>query len=354
MKFGIFDHVERRDDVSLDQQYSDRLELLFQADRGGVYGYHVAEHHHSPLSTVPSQGLYLSAVAARTERIKFGPLVYVLPLYHPIRLLEEICMVDNLSGGRYQVGIGKGAPIGEEFAMWGGNPAEVTERFQETFKILMLGLTQGFVSYSGKYYQFKDLWMELKPKQTPHPPFWYAGNPVNAGRYGANFIGYGTIASLPSTVEIYKENWRRQLEENDPALPHVSEPLYGAIKRIYLADTDEEAMKRAGSAYEAYRAHFRKPLPGGKWRRPTPAGPIPETERLPWDPDFDQAIAGEQVLVGSPATVREYVERYASESGCNYIVTPVQWGDLTHEEASYSLGLFMSEVMPAVGTPAQV
>ncbi|MCI0786980.1 MAG: LLM class flavin-dependent oxidoreductase [Chloroflexi bacterium] len=349
MKFGIFDHVERRDDVALDRQYADRLELIAQADRGGIYGYHVAEHHHSPLSMVPSQGLYLAAIAAKTERINFGPLVYVLPLYHPIRLVEEICMVDNLSGGRYQVGIGKGAPIGEEFAMWGGDPAEVTERFEETLKILMLGLTQEFVSFSGKYYQFKDLWMELKPKQTPHPPFWYAGNPANAGRYGANFINFGTIESLPGTVEIYKESLQKRGEENDLALPLLSEPLYGASKWIYLADTDEAAMRRARTAYEAYRAHFRKPMPGGKWRRPTPIGPIPDTGRFPWDPDFDQALAGEQLVVGSTATVREFVERYASESDCNYLVTSVQWGDLSHEEASYSLGLFISEVMPAVG-----
>ena len=348
MKFGIFDHVERRDDVSLDRQYADRLKLVAQADRGGVYGYHVAEHHHSPLSTVPSPAVYLSAIAAQTERINFGPLVYVLPHYHPIRLIEEICMVDNLSGGRYQVGIGKGAPIGEEFAMWGGDPAEVTDRFEETFKILILGLTQEFVSFSGKYYQFKDLWMELRPKQTPHPPFWYAGNPVNAGKYGANFINFGTIESLPRSVEIYKENLQKQVAENSPLLPQMSEPLYGATKRIYLADTDEEAIRRARSAYEAYRAHFRKPLPGGQWRRPAAIGPIPHTGGFPWDPDFDQALAGEQIIVGSPGRVREFVERYAADSDCNYLVTSVQWGDLSHEEASYSLGLFISEVMPTV------
>lgn len=113
MKFGIFDHVEQRRDVPLDRQYSDRIELLMQADRGGIYGYHVAEHHHSPLSMAPCHAPYFAAIAAKTEHIRFGPLVYVLPLYHPVRLLEEICMVDNLSSGRYQIGVGRGAPVGE-------------------------------------------------------------------------------------------------------------------------------------------------------------------------------------------------------------------------------------------------
>ena len=348
MKFGIFDHVERLEDVSLDRQYADRLELIVQADKGGIYGYHVAEHHHSPLSATPSQGIYLSAVAARTERINFGPLVYVLPMYHPIRLIEEICMLDNLSGGRYQIGIGKGAPIGEEFAMWGGDPAEVTGRFEETFEILKQGLTQEFINFSGKYYQFKDLWMELKPKQKPHPPFWYAGNPATAGRYGANFINFGTIESLPATVETFKENYQKYVDENGSDALQPTEPLYGGTKRIYLADTDEEAMRRARSAYEVYRANFRKPTPGGAWRRPETFGPIHHVGAYPWDPDFDQAIAGEQLIVGSPATVKEFVERYTAQSNCNYLVSSVQWGDLSHDEASYSLGLFMSEVMPGV------
>jgi alkanesulfonate monooxygenase SsuD/methylene tetrahydromethanopterin reductase-like flavin-dependent oxidoreductase (luciferase family) len=123
--------------------------------------------------------------------------------------------------------------------------------------------------------------------------------------------------------------------------------LYGGTKRIFLADTDEKAMKRAPSAYAAYRANFRKPLPGDTWRRPTTFGPLPDAGGHPWEVDFDQALAGEQVIIGSPATVREFVGKYESESDCNYLVSSVQWGDLSHEEASYSLGLFMSEVMPS-------
>ncbi len=351
MKFGIFDHVERRRDVPLDQQYRERLDLLAQADRAGFYSYHLAEHHHSPLCLTPSQAPYLAAVAARTERLRLGPLVYVLPMYHPVRLIEEICMLDNLSGGRYQVGIGKGAPIAEEFAMWGGDPQEVFERFDEIFQILVLGLTRDFVSFEGKHFQLKDLWMELKPRQRPHPPFWYAGNPVSAARYGANFIGYGSIERLPQTAEAYLEHWQKQMEESDPSLPHVDEPLYGAIKRIFVAETDDEALKRARMSYEVYRANYVKPLPNGRSRRPEPALPIPRDGDYPWVASFDDAIDREGVLVGSPQTVREYVERYVAESGCNYFVASVQWGDLTHEEASRSLELFAAEVMPGFAEP---
>src|SRR4029453_14767056 len=99
MEFGVFDHIERRGET-LDGLYEGRLALLREYDAAGFYGYHVAEHHATPLGVAPSPGVWLSAIAQRTKRLRFGPLVYLLPLYHPIKLLEEICMLDQLSGGR--------------------------------------------------------------------------------------------------------------------------------------------------------------------------------------------------------------------------------------------------------------
>ena len=181
--------------------------------------------------------------------------------------------------------------------------------------------------------------------QKPHPPLWYAGNPVSAGRYGANFIGAGTLESLPTVVAAYKEALQKHNETQDSDAMRMCDPLYGATKRVFIAETDEEALRRAAPAYEKYRANFVKPLPGGRSRRPESADPHPRLTTAPWWDDFETARAGEQILVGSPATVRDYVERYASESDCNYLVTSFQWGDVTHEEASRSLRLFISDVM---------
>jgi alkanesulfonate monooxygenase SsuD/methylene tetrahydromethanopterin reductase-like flavin-dependent oxidoreductase (luciferase family) len=344
MKFGIFDHLERRRDVPLDQQYRDRLALVAQADRSGFHCYHVAEHHHSPLCLAPSQAVYLAAVAQHTQRMLFGPLVYVLPLHHPVRLLEEISMLDNLSDGRLQIGIGRGTGGGQEFAMWGGNPDENNQRFDETFQILMRGLTSQFLSFQGQYFQLNDLWMELRPKQQPHPPFWYAGNPVNAGKYGGSFICFGSIADLPDIASRYLESWEQQRDEKDPTLPHVAQPLYGARMMFYIAATDQEAQDRARAAYRVYSGNYAKPVPAGANSQPRPAGP--RNIYSPGVADFDTAKEWERVVVGSPQTVREHVQRYVEDSGCNYLVTSFQWGDLTHEEASRSMEAFAAEVMP--------
>ena len=344
MKFGIFDHLERRQDVPIEQQYRDRLDLVSQADKSGFYCYHVAEHHHSPLCLAPNQSVFLAAVAQRTEHLLFGPLVYVLPLREPVRLIEEICMVDNLSNGRFQIGIGRGTGGGQEFAMWGGNPEENDRRFEETFQILMKGLTNDFLSFEGQHFTLRDLWMELKPKQKPHPPFWYAGNPVHAGEFGCNFVCFGSVADMPETASRYLESWNKQDAENDPTLPHVKKPLYGARTMVYLADTDKEAIERAKSAYDVYSSNYEKPIPPGAIPQPRPAGP--RNIYSPGAADFDTAREWERVIAGSPDTVSEYVERYCSDSTCNYLLTSFQWGDITHEEASTSMQLFASEIMP--------
>ena len=119
--------------------------------------------------------------------------------------------------------------------MWGGDPDENDKRFDEPFRILMQGFRNDFLYFHGSYYHFQDLWMELKPKQTPHPPLWYAGNPNHGAEYGAYFIGRGTIDELPEAVNNYLETRATQSGQNDQMVPYLEEPLYGASRHIYLA-----------------------------------------------------------------------------------------------------------------------
>ena len=122
----------------------------------------------------------ISRAVAQRKRLRLSTLVYVLPLHNPIRLIEEICLIDQLSNGRFEVGVGRGT-IAQEWRMWGGDASENDARFEETLEVILKGLQCEFLSHSGKFYNFKDLWMELRPCQQPLPPFWYAGNAAHAG-----------------------------------------------------------------------------------------------------------------------------------------------------------------------------
>src|SRR6266478_5780461 len=138
MKFAVFDHLDRSG-PDLGCQYEDRLKLTELYEWAGFHAYHVAEHHGTPLGSAPSPGLFLAAVAQRTKVLRFGPLAYPLGLYHPLRLIEEICMLDLMSRGRLELGVGRGASP-YEAAFFGVEPATAQERFDEILEIVLKGL----------------------------------------------------------------------------------------------------------------------------------------------------------------------------------------------------------------------
>src|SRR5271155_5125063 len=139
MLFGVFDHMDRSG-KDLAAQYAERLALIEAYDRAGFRGYHLAEHHSTPLGLSPSPSVLLAAASQRTKSIRLGPLVYTLSLYHPLRLLGEICMLDSLSGGRLDVGIGRGiSPI--ELGFYGVDSQQAQEMYVEASQILFQGLT---------------------------------------------------------------------------------------------------------------------------------------------------------------------------------------------------------------------
>src|SRR6478735_4829730 len=142
IRFGVFDHIEHLPDVPLFRLYEDRLQQMEALDEAGFFAYHLAEHHTPAVhSMAPSQNVFLSAAAQRTKRLRFGPGVYVLPLHHPLRLIEEVSMLDNLSGGRMEIGVGRGGVL--EAYFW-GQDAEVEvnyARYLETLAIIREGLS---------------------------------------------------------------------------------------------------------------------------------------------------------------------------------------------------------------------
>ncbi len=170
-RFSIFDWLDESG-RGMGQTYDERLKMLEYADRAGYYCYHLAEHHGSELSTTPSPNIFLSAVAQRTHRIRLGALTYLLPLYNPLRLLEEICMLDQLSGGRLEMGVSRGSSAfeGERF---GVRREEARAMFEEALDIILMGLSSGVLDYHGQYFQYDRLTTRLRPYQRPYPPLWY-------------------------------------------------------------------------------------------------------------------------------------------------------------------------------------
>ena len=372
IQFGVFDHIEPVPGVDLEQTYRDRLVQIERLDSAGFYSYHLAEHHTPAVhSLAPSQNVFLAAVTQRTSRLRIGPCVYVLPLHHPIRLIEEISMLDNLSGGRMDIGVGRGGVL--EAFFWGQDAdVEVNHaRYVETLNIIREGLSHDELTYKGEFYSFEELPMRLRPKQTPYPPLWYMRNVETAAIEGMNTIIVGSLDSFEANVKRYREEWEKH-QGVGALTAQGTTPKIGLVVHLLLAETDEKAIAQAKPAWETYRWNLGVPrrleaerrglaqfLGDNVGARPA-AAPAREARR-----DLDASLeelerqerqrrtsglgglggAGFGAIAGSPATVREYMDEYL-ETGANYFVCSFQWGDLSHEQAMQSLELFAAEVMP--------
>src|ERR671919_956659 len=372
MRFGVFDHIEPVPGQRLDRIYRERLVQIERLDRAGFYAYHLAEHHTPAIhSLAPSQNVFLAAVAQRTQRLRFGPCVYVLPLHHPLRLIEEISMLDNLSDGRLEIGVGRGGVM--EAYFWGqeADPETNFARYCETLAILKEGLSHDRLTYSGRFHSFEQLPMYLRPLQRPYPPLWYMRNPVTAAMEGMHTILVGSLESLPGSVAQYRATW----EEHQGAGARTvqgDEPMIGLVVHLVVAETDEEAMAAAKPAWEKYRWNLAAPRrleaekrnltqfmstkdgsfgfvgdrPGGLPTRELRRDIDAELERFDQQKfRTDPTRLGGVALAGSPRAVLEYMDEYL-ETGANYFVCSFQWGDLTHEQAMRSIELFTTEVMP--------
>jgi alkanesulfonate monooxygenase SsuD/methylene tetrahydromethanopterin reductase-like flavin-dependent oxidoreductase (luciferase family) len=339
MKFGVFDHVDRSD-RPLAKQLDERLEFVAAADAAGFYAYHVAEHHATPLNMVPVPGVYLGAVARATQRIRLGPLVYLLPLYSPLRLIEEVCILDHLSHGRLEVGIGRGV---SPFELNYHNVDTETSRevFVEAFEALTNGLTHPRLDHSGKRFSYRNVPMELAPLQQPHPPIWYpSSNETGAGWAGARGLHFSTLGAVDrakACIDAYKAAYARR---GAPATPNGAFPggtAIGVNRHIVVAETDAAARRLAEPAFEHWHANLTK------LERENVAGPRYTGAILG---DIDQAVAKGALLVGAPDTVRAAVERQIRELGINYMILGFFFGTLPFADAMRSLGLFAQEAMP--------
>jgi alkanesulfonate monooxygenase SsuD/methylene tetrahydromethanopterin reductase-like flavin-dependent oxidoreductase (luciferase family) len=343
--FGLFDWIDRSK-VPLRGLYEERLKLLEAADAAGFFCYHLAEHHATPLGMAPSPALFLTAAAQRTRRIHLGPLVYLLPLYNPLRLIEEVCMLDHLSGGRLELGVGRGvSPY--EVGYFGIDAARSRAIFHEALAVLVAGLTRERLTFEGDHYSYRDVPIELSPLQRPYPPLWYATHTPEsveyAARHGYNFATLGPAVAVGQLVDLYWRTWEACRHEPDRLNAHVTEPRVGVMRQVYVADSDGEALATARSAHKDWYRSITK-----LWH-----------EHGDHHPDglfsWEVAVQHETILFGSPSRVREQMARLVEVSRCNYVICCFAWGSLTPEQAARSLSLFVEEVMPAfTGSAAPV
>jgi alkanesulfonate monooxygenase SsuD/methylene tetrahydromethanopterin reductase-like flavin-dependent oxidoreductase (luciferase family) len=336
IEFGLFDWIDRGQ-RPLQQLYRERLQLLEKADSLGFAGYHLAEHHFTPLGMAPSPSLFLAAAAQRTGNIRLGPLGYLLPLYNPLRMIEEICMLDNLSNGRLDLGFGRGiSPY--ELGYFGVDSSESRLIMDECLAVLIKGLTQERLDHQGKYFQFRDVPMELYPLQRPYPPLWYPTRSLEsvkqAARQGYNCVTIGPPHRVRQAVSAYWETWNTHQDDNGRLNFHVAEPRVGVARQVIIAETEKEALELAKAAHQDWFQSITN-----LWHAHDDHGP---DGNFGWEP----SIQDQSIIFGTADQVKDQVGQFIDETGSNYLLCAFAWGTLSYQQSLESMLMFAEVVMP--------
>ena len=241
MKFGLFTIVPWHESVTQEQALTEAMEQIELADQLGIDEVWLGEHRFSRHGLLSGIWSFLGQVAARTKRIRIGTAVIVLPLHNPILVAEEAAMLDVLSGGRLDFGIGVGYQL-QEFEGIGVDINESRERFKEAVEVIIKAWTEERLTYHGKYTNVDDVWVLPKPLQKPHPPLFQAVSTSPASVEFAASRQIQVIAGGPTDIMGQAPQvirlWREKMEQFGHAHAHIDPPM---SKSIYVAPTMEEA-----------------------------------------------------------------------------------------------------------------
>ena len=271
-----------------------------------------------------------------------GPLIYMLPLYHPLRLIDEVCMVDHLSEGRLDIGVGRGISS-YEVALCGVEPDATRDVSEEFLDILVQGLTRESLSYRGKCHEFVNTPMVLSPMQKPYPPLWYGAGNEHGARFsvenGMNIVTLGATESVAGLVSLYANMWEEAKDHPRRKSGPVDDPLVGVSRHVFIAETDAEAERLARPAYEHWYGSLVK-----LW---LDKDSTPVTGMIIGD--YDDACKNGVCVVGCASTVLDKLSaQLYLLPDVNYIVCQMAWGCLTHDQELQSLEMFRQDVMPAL------
>jgi alkanesulfonate monooxygenase SsuD/methylene tetrahydromethanopterin reductase-like flavin-dependent oxidoreductase (luciferase family) len=338
LEFGVFDWIEWSDRPA-GEIFEHKLAIAEAADRAGFYAWHIAEHQGTPLSIDGSPSLLLSAAIQRTRRLRLGALTFCLPWYNPFRFYNEVCMLDHMSGGRIELGVGRGVSPIESSYFGMKSIDESRERYRETLDIFFAACGGRTLEHEGRHFSYRDLDLYIHPKQKPYPPLWFPSSDRNSIEFTAKH-GYHTVLNT-SAAEAgrlyaqYREVWARHRGDPGRHNAHVPAPKLGKSQHVFVAESDADAKRIGEAAYQVWSEHLTHLT--RKHGKP---------DLLNVSPTSPAAVT--RLVAGSPETVKRELAQIVREAGINYLMLVFSFGDLAPERAMRSLNLFVGQVMPVL------
>jgi alkanesulfonate monooxygenase SsuD/methylene tetrahydromethanopterin reductase-like flavin-dependent oxidoreductase (luciferase family) len=348
MKFGLFYLFSDFGNITQQRLFDEVLEEIEHGEELGFESVWLPEHHFAVYGMLGNPLLLAAAVAQRTQNMKIATAVVVLPFQHPLRVAEDVAMVDALSGGRLLFGVGRGYQP-PEFHGFGVSQDKSSEMFVESLEIIKRALSGEKFAYDGDFWKIEEpIEIFPKPLQTPHPPLYMASVSRRsldvAARFNMSLLRAPQFSNLEAVAEAFDE-YAGLLHEYgfDPAA--LDQPV---SLRVHVTPTDEEAKAETEHALWFYRL-LGTLVPGAPGRETVPKG----YEKYPLNPDVLARLTLEDVwergtAFGSPERVIEIMKMYMDKLGARHFIVQMRIGGLEHDKVMRSMDLFTREVMPAL------
>jgi alkanesulfonate monooxygenase SsuD/methylene tetrahydromethanopterin reductase-like flavin-dependent oxidoreductase (luciferase family) len=336
MKFGA--HMLPTYMPELDGALADFYRCMFdqivELEKLGFDQAWVTEHHFGGYGgTLPHPPTFLSAVAAKTSRIRLGVAVAVLPLHDPLELAECYAMADVISNGRLDFGIGKGSePV--EFQKFGASREQATQRFSETAEIIRQAWSDAPVHFHGEFFHYDGVNVLPKPVQRPHPPIWVGATRNEETFRWAGKMGYElmtvpfvhpTTDAMHGLVKIYRDELARAGHD------FVKREVLGKF-HIYVSDSFERGMREAEPFMKNYHDLHAAADPNRKL-----------TER-----DIGHHMTRGFIIVGDPERCSDTIQRWHEEAGITIFSGTFHFGGMPQEVALRNIRLFAERVIPSL------
>ncbi len=347
MKFGMLHLLENPIGKSEYEVVHEQLEILQAAEALGFDSVWPAEHHFSEYGYCVSTALMLAALVPVTRRIRLGTGIVILPFHHPVRVAEEFALLDLMSDGRVDFGVGRGYQP-HEFRGYGIDQSQSRSMFAEALEIILQAWTRERVTFSGQHYQVHDLPVRPKPLQKPHPPVWMAAlSPesfVTAGQRGFNLLcapvfGFGGRSGVEN-LAAYREALR--VHGHDSAQKEI-----GALIMVYVAESAAQAARDFADPVLWYYRTF------AKYIAPPPGeAPIKTYEPYTGVRDMAAQVTWEQlqmagaVVCGSPPECVERIRQLHDLFGFTTLLCWTRLGGLDHRKVIRSMELMQRYVIP--------
>lgn len=352
--FDIFNYPydtrpEGFDPEATQELYDWHLESWVKAEEQGYDGVLFSEHHFTAYNVSPSPNLLIAALAQRTTTLRMGVMGSILPFHNPRRVAEEAAMLDYLTHGRLEVGLGRGVDE-QEFAKEKIRMEDTREYFLESLDLIEKAWRNPVFTHHGKHFHYDDATIYPRPLQQPTPPVWMLSlSPSTLQMAGQR--GYkATSAFMPvgPTAEAFDTFRSAAQAAGQPFGPDQ----VGVLRPTFVAETDEEARRIGEPALNHLFGLFKEAavfedldnVPEGYEFYSSFFRPFVGDDDISWDGLRDAGV----ILVGSPESVREQVIEQAKALGCGNFFIWHSFGTLTKEQTFRSYELYAETVIPAL------